>query len=123
MMKKLLLSLTILASTQISLAEDLASEMTYYTTPLQVVIQDKLLLEQEELSTIALTQELNSVENPNQAIITLTESDLLDDSIQALQTTYDIKKDEHGWYLEDKEVAYQCARGENTKDFVIDLCP
>ena len=122
-MKKLLLSLTILASTQISLAEDLASEMTYYTTPLQVVIQDKLLLEQEELSTIALTQELNSVENPNQVIITLTESGLLDDSVQALQTTYDIKKDEHGWYLEDKEVAYQCARGENTKDFVIDLCP
>lgn len=122
-MKKLLLSLTILASAQISLAEDLASEMTYYTTPLQVVIQDKLLLEQEELSTIALTQELNSVENPNQVIITLTESGLLDDSVQALQTTYDIKKDEHGWYLEDKEVTYQCARGENTKDFVIDLCP
>lgn len=122
-MKKLLLSLTILASAQISLAEGLASEMTYYTTPLQVVIQDKLLLEQEELSTIALTQELNSVENPNQVIITLTESGLLDDSAQALQTTYDIKKDEHGWYLEDKEVAYQCARGENTKDFVIDLCP
>lgn len=122
-MKQLLLFIGMIASVPLTMAEDLASEMNYYTTPLQVVIQDKQLFEPEELSTITLTQELNSVENPNQVIITLTESGLLDDSVQALQTTYDIKKDEHGWYLEDKEVAYQCARGENTKDFVIDLCP
>lgn len=122
-MKKLLLAVSIIASAQLTLAEDLASEMNYYRTPLQIVMQDKLLLDQEELSTITLTQELSSVENPDQVIITLTESGLLDDSVQALQTTYDIKKDEHGWYLEDKEVAYQCARGKNTKDFIIDLCP
>lgn len=122
-MKKLLLAVGIIASTQFTLAQDLASEMTYYTTPLQVVIQDKLLLEQEELSTITLTQELSSVENPDQVIITLTEMDLMDDSIQALQTTYDIKKDEHGWYLEDKETAYRCRRGEHTEEFTINLCP
>lgn len=122
-MKKLLLAVGIIASAQLTLAEDLASEINYYTTPLQVVIQDQLLLEQEELSTITLTQELNSIESPNHVIITLTESDLLDDSIQAIQTTYDIKKDERGWYLEDKEAAYQCRRGENTQEFIIELCP
>ncbi|WP_158076817.1 hypothetical protein [Wohlfahrtiimonas populi] len=46
-MKKLLLAVGIIASVQLTVAEDLASEMNYYTTPLQVVIQDKLLLEQE----------------------------------------------------------------------------
>ncbi|MGL4674660.1 MAG: hypothetical protein ACRCXK_07350 [Wohlfahrtiimonas sp.] len=122
-MKKLLLAVGIIASTQLTLAQDLASEMNYYTTPLQVVIQDKLLLEQEELSTIILTQELSSVENPDQVIITLTETDLMDDSIQALQTTYDIKKDEHGWYLEDKEATYRCRRGKHTEEFTINLCP
>ena len=122
-MKKLLLAVGIITSAQLTMAEDLASEMNYYKTPLQVVMQDKLLLDQEELSTIALTQELSSVENPDQVIITLTESGLLDDSVQALQTTYDIKKDEHGWYLEDKEAAYRCRRGEHTEEFTIDLCP
>ena len=121
-MKNLLLTIGIISCAQLTFAEDLASETHYYATPLHLVMQDKLLLEQEELSTITLTQELSSVENPNHVIITLIEADLLDDSIQAVQTTYDIKKDEHGWYLEDKEAAYRCRRGENTKDFVIDFC-
>lgn len=122
-MKKLLLAAGIIASMQFTLAEDLALETHYYATPLQIVIQDKSLFEQEELSTINLTQTLSSAENPNQVIITLIESGFLDDSVQALQTTYEIKKDEHGWYLKDKAIAYQCVRGENTKDFLTDLCP
>ncbi len=119
-MKKLIYLAIITIFGQFTYAENL---IEYQSTPLAIVLMDRALLDNDEFSNMTLTQQVNHIENPNQILITLTESDLLDDSILAIQSVYDIHKNEQGWFLQEKQVSYQCRRGENITLFSKKICP
>lgn len=111
-----------------SIAQDTATveTVTGYTTPLHAVFADNSFPDNQELSTITLSQTLNRVESPDAVMITLTESGLMDDSISAIRTTYivkqSIKDDAPVWTIDEKFTAQKCRRSEEPDAFTSDPC-
>lgn len=125
MLKKLILipvcSAMLFAPT---IAQDIEPELTT-KNPLQMVLMDnEQYLMSDELSDIEIKQTLiDSVENPALVKIVLVQSNLLDDSVSSIRNTYEFKKSDQEWKLEQKETDYLCLRGENTTNFQSNLCP
>ncbi|MCH7335879.1 hypothetical protein [Acinetobacter sp. NIPH 2699] len=91
------------------------------STAISAVLLDQPNLLDEE-TNLKIEQQFNSAENPSNAEITVEQSQL-DDSVIAVRTEYQLKRDQTVWKIVNKKQSYQCARGENTAKFQFDLCP
>lgn len=131
MKKYLLLTLCLSSIIAQANAEDIAYQdknlapvaVSYAPTPLLAVFSLDPIHEKAELSSLNLTQSINAVENPTEAIITITQNNLADDAVEATQNTYFVHKNEHGWSVDGVEHAYKCRRGEHTMEFINTKCP
>ena len=96
--------------------------VTSAQTPLQQLMQL-----QPELVTavhpIAIQQVFNQAESPSAAQISVLQTGLLDDSVQAIRSVYQFKLQDGRWILKNTETSYQCQRGTNSKRFQKALCP
>lgn len=98
-------------------------ESVGYESPLQAVLADNNFVENTELSTLNLSQQINRAESATKAMITLTESGLMDDSIAAIKTTYFIKQnDDAMWVIDEKFETQKCRRGEDSGIFTSERC-
>ena len=75
-----------------------------------------------QLVHLKIDQQFNRAENPTDAEI-IVEQAQLDDSVAAIRTEYQLKRDQETWKVVNKKQSYQCARGGNTKTFQFELCP
>ena len=73
-------------------------------------------------TNLKINQQFNSAENPTDAEITVEQTQL-DDSVMAIRTEYELKRDQDVWKIVNKKQSYQCTRGENTEKFQFELCP
>ena len=71
----------------------------------------------------SIQQVFNRNENPTAAQVTVIQSGLMDDSVSAIRTIYQFKKNEKQWFVVNVEKSYQCARGDSNKGFQTALCP
>ena len=90
------------------------------STAMHAVLLDQPNLFHDE-SNLKIDQQFNRAENPTDAEITI-EQVQLDDSVLAVRTQYQLKRDQAVWKIVNKQQSYQCARGANTKTFQFDLC-
>ncbi len=119
-MKKLLFTaLSLIMFTNVSTA----NETNFQPTPLQTVLADNNFITDTELSNISLNQSLPQGEQSDNAMITLIQSSLMDDSIFAIKTVYFLKLHEQGWAIDGKFQSHKCRRGENTDSFTEARCP
>ncbi|MDF2416053.1 hypothetical protein GWP85_00800 [Acinetobacter beijerinckii] len=91
------------------------------STAIHAVLLDQPNLFHDE-TNLKIDQQFNSAENPTDAEITV-EQVQLDDSVVAIRTEYQLKRDQYTWKVVNKKQSYQCARGGNTKTFQFELCP
>jgi PBP1b-binding outer membrane lipoprotein LpoB len=91
------------------------------STAMHAVLLDQPNLFHEE-TNLKVDQQFNSAENPTDAQITVEQTQL-DDSVLAIRTEYQLKRDQDVWKVVNKKQSYQCARGENTQVFQVELCP
>ncbi|RLZ10114.1 hypothetical protein EAH57_03740 [Acinetobacter sp. 2JN-4] len=91
------------------------------STAMYAVLLDQPTLLNDE-TNLKIDQQFNSAENPSEAAITVEQAQL-DDSVIAVRTEYQLKRDQAVWKVVNKKQSYQCARGENTATFQLDLCP
>ncbi|APR69235.1 MULTISPECIES: hypothetical protein [Acinetobacter] len=91
------------------------------STAMHAVLSDQPNLFDED-SNLKIDQQFNRAENPSEAQVTVEQSQL-DDSVIAIRTEYQLKRDQTVWKIVNKKQSYQCARGENTANFQFELCP
>ncbi len=91
------------------------------STAMHAVLSDQPNLFHDE-TNLKINQQFNSAENPTDAEITVEQAQL-DDSVMAIRTEYELKRDQDVWKIVNKKQSYQCARGENTEKFQFELCP
>ncbi len=91
------------------------------STVMHAVLSDQPDLFHED-SNLKIDQQFNSAENPTDAQVTVEQAQL-DDSVIAVRTEYQLKRNQDVWKVVNKKQSYQCARGENTETFQFDLCP
>lgn len=91
------------------------------STVMHVILSDQPNLFHED-SNLKIDQQFNSAENPTDAQVTVEQAQL-DDSVIAVRTEYQLKRDQNTWKVVNKKQSYQCARGENTETFQFELCP
>lgn len=76
-----------------------------------------------ELNQVSIQQVFNRVESPTAAQVTVIQSGLMDDSIDAIRTVYQFKREDTGhWALKQTETSYKCQRGNNKKLFETKPC-
>lgn len=120
-MKPLLIGLTLLLPlSNMNTAAPLAS--TVASTPLQAVMAERNVVDQEP-SNLSLTQTLNRVEGATEAVVTLIESNLLDDAIAAVKNVYFLSNDDSGWVINQTHSFQKCRRGDQTDRFTQKRCP
>ena len=90
------------------------------STAIHAVLLDQPNLFHDE-TNLKIDQQFNRAENPTDAEITV-EQDQLDDSVAAIRTEYELKRDQEVWKIVNKKQSYQCARGDNTNKFQFELC-
>lgn len=95
---------------------------TVASTPLQAVMVERNLVDQEP-SNLSLTQTLNRAEGATEAVVTLIESNLLDDAIAAVKNVYFLSNDGSGWVLNQTHNFQKCRRGDQTERFTQKRCP
>ncbi|KHF76897.1 hypothetical protein PJ15_2602 [Acinetobacter sp. neg1] len=91
------------------------------STAMHAVLLDQPNLFHDE-NNLKIDQQFNTAENPTDAQITVEQAQL-DDSVVAVRTEYQLKRDQDVWKIVNKKQSYQCARGENTETFQFELCP
>ncbi len=91
------------------------------STAMHAVLLDQPNLFHNE-NNLKIDQQFNTAENPTDAQITVEQAQL-DDSVVAVRTEYQLKRDQDVWKIVNKKQSYQCARGENTETFQFELCP
>lgn len=91
------------------------------STAMHAVLLDQPNLFHDE-NNLKIDQQFNTAENPTDAQITVEQAQL-DDSVVAVRTEYQLKRDQDIWKIVNKKQSYQCARGENTETFQFELCP
>ena len=91
------------------------------STAMHVVLLDQPNLFHDE-TNLKIDQQFNSAENPTDAQVTV-EQVQQDDSVIAVRTEYQLKRDQAVWKIVNKKQSYQCARGDNTDKFQFELCP
>ena len=90
------------------------------STAMHVVLLDQPNLFHDE-TNLKIDQQFNSAENPTDAQVTVEQAQL-DDSVAAIRTEYELKRDQEVWKIVNKKQSYQCARGDNTNKFQFELC-
>ncbi|WAU76356.1 hypothetical protein ACN19N_01665 [Acinetobacter sp. LF10] len=90
------------------------------STAIHAVLLDQPNLFHDE-TNLKIDQQFNRAENPTDAEITV-EQDQLDDSVAAIRTEYELKRDQEVWKIVNKKQSYRCARGDNTNKFQFELC-
>lgn len=91
------------------------------STAMHAVLLDQPNLFHDD-NNLKIDQQFNTAENPTDAQITVEQAQL-DDSVVAVRTEYQLKRDQDVWKIVNKKQSYQCARGENTETFQFELCP
>ncbi|MCU4640199.1 hypothetical protein [Acinetobacter courvalinii] len=91
------------------------------STAMHAVLLDQPNLFHDD-NNLKIDQQFNTAENPSDAQITVEQAQL-DDSVVAVRTEYQLKRDQDVWKIVNKKQSYQCARGENTESFQFELCP
>lgn len=92
-----------------------------FTLPLAQILQlHPDLLNDVQQSSIE--QVFNHNENPTAAQVTVIQSGLMDDSVAAIRTIYQFKKNENQWFVVKAAKSYQCARHSQTNQFQTVLC-
>lgn len=91
------------------------------STAMHAVLLDQPNLFHDD-NNLKIDQQFNTAENPTDAQITVEQAQL-DDSVVAVRTEYQLKRNQDVWKIVNKKQSYQCARGENTKTFQFELCP
>lgn len=91
------------------------------STAMNAVLLDQPNLFHDD-NNLKIDQQFNTAENPTDAQITVEQAQL-DDSVVAVRTEYQLKRDQDVWKIVNKKQSYQCARGENTETFQFELCP
>ena len=91
-------------------------------TPLTQVLNERSDL-RKNLSTVEIRQYFNQGENPTVAEVKVTETGLLDDSVNAIRTIYKFKLVESQWKQVGTSKEYQCGRPGSSKNFQKALCP
>lgn len=91
------------------------------STAMHAVLLDQPNLFHDD-NNLKIDQQFNTAENPSDAQITVEQAQL-DDSVVAVRTEYQLKRDQDVWKIVNKKQSYQCARGENTETFQFALCP
>ena len=91
------------------------------STAMHVVLLDQPNLFHDE-TNLKIDQQFNSAENPTDAQVTVEQAQQ-DDSVIAVRTEYQLKRDQAVWKIVNKKQSYQCARGDNTDKFQFELCP
>ena len=120
-----LLSISVLclaAFTGCATTEKLASKVSFGSsdTPMQQVLkaQPSILKNQNSMS---VRQVFNRIENPTAAQIAVIDSNLLDDSVNAIRTDYIFKRIDNTWKLQETKIGYQCKR-HNSRGFQSQKC-
>ena len=90
------------------------------STAIYAVLLDQPNLFHDE-TNLKIDQQFNRAENPTDAEITVEQAQL-DDSVVAIRTEYELKRDQEVWKIVNKKQSYQCARGDNTNKFQFELC-
>lgn len=91
------------------------------STAMHAVLLDQPNLFHDE-SNLKIDQQFNTAENPTDAQI-MVEQAQRDDSVVAVRTEYQLKRDGEVWKIVHKQQSYQCARGEKSGTFQFELCP
>ena len=84
------------------------------STTMHAVLLDQPNLFHDE-TNLKIDQQFNSAENPTDAQV-IVEQVQQDDSVIAVRTEYQLKRDQAVWKIVNKKQSYQCARGDNYSD-------
>ena len=105
-----------------NLASNIGIGKKVVSTPLEQVLKTHPEI-QSELTNTEIRQVFNAVEAPTVAQVTVLQSGLLDDSVNAIRTTYRFKFSQNDvWQKVDKVTEYKCVRGKNSKNFQKQIC-
>ncbi|MEG2129571.1 MAG: hypothetical protein RRZ32_10460 [Acinetobacter sp.] len=115
-----LVSSLFLAACNQSMLQSQQQAAVQNSTAMHAVLSDQPNLFHDE-SNLKIDQQFNRAENPTDAEITVEQAQL-DDSVLAIRSKYQLKRDQAVWKIVNKQQSYQCARGANTKTFQFDLC-
>ncbi|MEO1619662.1 MAG: hypothetical protein AAFU53_01375 [Cyanobacteria bacterium J06632_3] len=63
-----------------------------------------------------------SAESPNQAMITITQSGILDDSVGSIRYRFDISRQDDQWTITRAGRQFRCQQGRGHQDFSTELC-
>ncbi|QBH96902.1 hypothetical protein EKN56_11130 [Limnobaculum zhutongyuii] len=74
-----------------------------------------------EATNFKITQEA-SAESPTTAIITIVETHLLDDSLEAIMTKFHLTKKNENWVIKKKSVLWKCKPNRGSQNFTTKLC-
>ncbi len=113
-------SLFLAACNQPAVQSQQQAELQKSTAMHAVLLDQPNLFHQD--SNLKIDQQFNRAENPTNAQI-MIEQTQLDDSVRAIRTEYQLKRDQDSWKVVNKKQSYQCARGQNTQTFQFELCP
>ncbi|MDR5610230.1 MULTISPECIES: hypothetical protein [unclassified Arsenophonus] len=78
---------------------------------------------QPDVSNVVITQRTNRVESPDSVEVSIVESGLLDDSVEAIKTIFTFILKDDKWILEKpQDVLIKCYEGRGHKDFSPETC-
>lgn len=91
-------------------------------TPMAQILKLKPELK-DNLVTTEIRQYFNRVENPTVGVVKVTETNLMDDSIRSIRTTYNFKWMDEKWVMANAKQEYQCHRAKSKTQFQTAKCP
>lgn len=78
---------------------------------------------QPDVSNVVITQRTNRIESPDSVEVSIVESGLLDDSVEAIKTIFTFILKDDKWILEKpQDVLIKCYEGRGHKDFSHETC-
>lgn len=78
---------------------------------------------QPDVSNVVITQRTNRIESPDSVEVSIVESGLLDDSVEAIKTIFTFILKDDKWILEKpQDVLIKCYEGRGNKDFSPETC-
>ncbi len=90
--------------------------------PLQVALSSMGKNFQNDISTLNITQDINSKESPSEVVVTIEELDLLDDSVSAEKTIFNMNYSDNRWRIVSKEKKQRCWPGRGQQEYSDKLC-
>jgi len=95
---------------------------TQTNTPFKVAVNAMGKDFQIELSNLNISQTLSSVESPDSATVTIEQSDLLNDSVNAIKDIFVLSFDNSKWVIQDRKTLYRCRHDRGSHQFATILC-